>query len=167
MRERVRESERERERERKKTRAYFQQIFAKLALLNYWKCNFPMSLSVCWLVPSSSAGPSVCHKDRWLHFHGPSRITCNHRLTAAHAAKVSSAKLRHVIAARRVVTLQIIIIIPAQPCKHLLKKYRVFIKYCVFLEDFKIFRTLFSLGVSVCTHTRQVEHQRCSRTGRV
>ena len=26
---------------------------------------------------------------------------------------------------------------------------------------------LFSLGVSVCTHTRQVEHQRCSRTGRV
>ena len=127
-----------------------------------------MSLSVCWLVPSSSAGPSVCHKDRWLHFHGPSRITCNHRLTAAHAAKVSSAKLRHVIAARRVVTLQIIIIIPAQPCKHLLKKYRVFIKYCVFLEDFKIFRTLFSLGgVSVCTHTRQVEHQRCSRTFRV
>ena len=30
-----------------------------------------------------------------------------------------------------------------------------------------IFRTLFSLGVSVCTHTRQVEHQRCIRTGRV
>ena len=30
-----------------------------------------------------------------------------------------------------------------------------------------IFRTLFSLGVSVCTHARQVEHQRCSRTGRV
>ena len=27
--------------------------------------------------------------------------------------------------------------------------------------------SLFSLGVSVCTHTRQVEHQRCSRTGRV
>ena len=26
---------------------------------------------------------------------------------------------------------------------------------------------MFSLGVSVCTHTRQVEHQRCSRTGRV
>ena len=46
--------------------------------------------------------------------------------------------------------------------------YRVFIKYCgVFLEYFKIFRTLFSPGVSVCTHTRQVEHQRRSRTGRV
>ena len=42
--------------------------------------------------------------------------------------------------------------------------YRVFIKYCVFS---KIFRTLFSLGVSVCTHTRQVENQRCSRTGGV
>ena len=27
--------------------------------------------------------------------------------------------------------------------------------------------SLFSLGVSVCTHTRQVEHQRCSSTGRV
>ena len=27
--------------------------------------------------------------------------------------------------------------------------------------------SLFSLGVSVCTHTRHVEHQRCSRTGRV
>ena len=27
--------------------------------------------------------------------------------------------------------------------------------------------SLLSLGVSVCTHTRQVEHQRCSRTGRV
>ena len=25
----------------------------------------------------------------------------------------------------------------------------------------------FSLGVGVCTHTRQVEHQRCSRTDRV
>ena len=47
----------------------------------------------------------------------------------------------------------------------------VFIKNCVFYEDFKIFRTLafslFFLGVSVCTHARQVEHQRCSRTGRV
>ena len=43
----------------------------------------------------------------------------------------------------------------------------MFIKYCVFFEDFKIFRTLFSLGVSMCTHTRQVEHQRCSRTDRV
>ena len=30
-----------------------------------------------------------------------------------------------------------------------------------------IFRTQFSLDVSVCTHTRQAEHQRCSRTGRV
>ena len=27
--------------------------------------------------------------------------------------------------------------------------------------------SLFSLGVSVCTHTRQVENQRCNRTGRV
>jgi len=27
--------------------------------------------------------------------------------------------------------------------------------------------SLFSLGVSVCTHTRQLEHQRCSRNGRV
>ena len=36
-----------------------------------------------------------------------------------------------------------------------------------FFEYFKIFRTLFSPGVSVCKHTRQVEHQRCSRTGRV
>ena len=27
--------------------------------------------------------------------------------------------------------------------------------------------SVFSLGVSVCTHTRQVEHPRCSRTGRV
>ena len=43
----------------------------------------------------------------------------------------------------------------------------MFIKYCVFSELLKILRTLFSLGVSVCTHTRQVEHQRCSRTGRV
>ena len=32
--------------------------------------------------------------------------------------------------------------------------YRVLIKYCVFSELFKIFRTLFSLCVSVCTHTR-------------
>ena len=32
--------------------------------------------------------------------------------------------------------------------------YRVFIKYCVFFEDFKIFRSLFSLGVNVC-HTHQ------------
>ena len=50
--------------------------------------------------------------------------------------------------------------------------YRVYIKYCVFSEFLKISRTLvflsiFSLVVSVCTHTRQVENQRCSRTGRV
>ena len=45
---------------------------------------------------------------------------------------------------------------------------RVFFKYCVFSKILiYIFRTLFSLDVSVCTHTRQVEHQRCSRTGRV
>ena len=42
-------------------------------------------------------------------------------------------------------------------------RYRVFIKYCVFSEDFKIFRTLAFLcfpSVSVCvhTHTRRVEH---------
>ena len=37
----------------------------------------------------------------------------------------------------------------------------------LFSVFFKTFRTLFSLGVSVCTHTRQVENQRCSRTGRV
>ena len=45
--------------------------------------------------------------------------------------------------------------------------YRVFIKNCVISEDFNIFLTLFSLSVSVCTHTRQVENQRCSRTDRV
>ena len=45
--------------------------------------------------------------------------------------------------------------------------YRVFIKYCVFSEFLKIFRSLFLLGVSVCTHTRQVENPRCSRIGRV
>ena len=27
--------------------------------------------------------------------------------------------------------------------------------------------SLFSLGICVCTHIRQVEHQRCSRTSRV
>ena len=33
----------------------------------------------------------------------------------------------------------------------------------VFFSEFsKIFLTLFSLGVSVCTHTRQVENQPCS-----
>ena len=36
-----------------------------------------------------------------------------------------------------------------------------------FRRFYYIFRTLFSLDVSACTHTRQVEHQRCSRTGRV
>ena len=39
-----------------------------------------------------------------------------------------------------------------------------------FSEDFKIFRILDFLctpSVSVCSHTRQVENQRCSRTGRV
>ena len=36
--------------------------------------------------------------------------------------------------------------------------YRVFIKYCVFLENIPdACLSLFSLGVSVCTHTRQVE----------
>ena len=47
------------------------------------------------------------------------------------------------------------------------KRYRVFIKYCVFSELSKIFWTLFSLGVSVCTHNRQVKNQRYRRTGRV
>ena len=49
--------------------------------------------------------------------------------------------------------------------------YWVFIKYCVFSRSFKNIPDpglfLFSLGFSVCTHTRQVENQRCSRTGRV
>ena len=50
--------------------------------------------------------------------------------------------------------------------------YRVLIKYCVFFEDFKIFRTFaflcfLSVSVCVCTHTRQVEQQRYSRKGRV
>ena len=49
--------------------------------------------------------------------------------------------------------------------------YRVFIKYCVFFQRFYNIPdsglSLFSLGVSECTHTRQVEHQRWSRTGRV
>ena len=35
-------------------------------------------------------------------------------------------------------------------------------------KDFRILRTLaFLLGSVLCTQTRQVEHQRCSRTGRV
>ena len=38
----------------------------------------------------------------------------------------------------------------------------------VFFQRFwYIFRTLFSLGVSVCTHARHVEHQRCNRSGTV
>ena len=45
--------------------------------------------------------------------------------------------------------------------------YRVFIKYCVFsffnIPDSGL--SLFFLGVSVCTHTRQVENQVGSRTG--
>ena len=50
---------------------------------------------------------------------------------------------------------------------HTIGMYRVFIKYCVFSELLEIFRTLFSLAVSVCAHTRQVINQHCSRTGRV
>ena len=51
-------------------------------------------------------------------------------------------------------------------------KYRVFIEYRLFFEDFKIFWTFAFLcfpSVSVCvsTHRHQVEHQRWSRTGRV
>ena len=49
--------------------------------------------------------------------------------------------------------------------------YRMFIKYCVFFQIFWNIPisclSLFSFGVSVSTHTRQVKHQRCSRTGRV
>ena len=49
--------------------------------------------------------------------------------------------------------------------------YRVFIKYCVFFRRFENIPdsglSLFSFGVSVGTHTRKVEHQRSSRTGRV
>ena len=41
------------------------------------------------------------------------------------------------------------------------RKYRVFIKYCVFSEDFKNIPdsglSLFSLVVRVCRHNRQVE----------
>ena len=48
-------------------------------------------------------------------------------------------------------------------------------RYIVGLEIIKMHKvhgvhylfSLFSLCVSVCTPTRQVEHQRCSRTGRV
>ena len=44
--------------------------------------------------------------------------------------------------------------------------YRVFIKYCVrrFLIYSGLLLSLLFLGFRVCTHTRQVEHQRCSRT---
>ena len=47
--------------------------------------------------------------------------------------------------------------------------YRVFIKYCVFFEYLK-YSVLLPFSVFPrwqCVHTRQVEHQRCSRTGRV
>ena len=37
--------------------------------------------------------------------------------------------------------------------EYLTLTYRVFIKYCVFSEDFKIFRTLAFLSASVCVHT--------------
>ena len=50
--------------------------------------------------------------------------------------------------------------------------YRVLIKHCGFFDDFEwnildSWLPPFSLGVSVCIQTRQVEHQRCRRTGRV
>jgi len=48
-------------------------------------------------------------------------------------------------------------------------RYRVFIEYCVFSVDFKIFRTLVFLcfpSVPVCYKNHE-EHQRRSRTGRV
>ena len=50
--------------------------------------------------------------------------------------------------------------------------YRMFNKYCVFLEDFKIFRTLaflcfLSVSVRVQTQVGRTPAQRCSRTGRV
>ena len=44
--------------------------------------------------------------------------------------------------------------------------YSVLIKYCVFKISIYITDSIF-LDVSVRTHARQVEHQRCSRTGRV
>ena len=48
--------------------------------------------------------------------------------------------------------------------------YMVFIKYCVFFRRFWNIPDsglyLFFLGVSVCTHTRQLENQCWSRTGR-
>ena len=45
--------------------------------------------------------------------------------------------------------------------------YRVFIKYCVFSKILIYFPDSVFSHVSMCTHARQVEHQRCSRTGRV
>ena len=49
--------------------------------------------------------------------------------------------------------------------------YRVFIIYCLFFQKISNISdsglSLLSLGVSVCTHTGQVKHQRCNRTGRV
>ena len=47
--------------------------------------------------------------------------------------------------------------------------YRVFIRYCFFkiLKYSGLLPFLCFSSVSVCTHARQVEHQRCSRTGRV
>ena len=44
-------------------------------------------------------------------------------------------------------------------------RYKVFIKYCGFFNIPDSGLSLFSLGVSVCTHTRKVEHQRCNRNG--
>ena len=48
-------------------------------------------------------------------------------------------------------------------------KYRVFIKIVFFSKILKysgLWPFSVSLSVSVCTHNRQVEHHRCSRTGR-
>ena len=52
--------------------------------------------------------------------------------------------------------------------------YSVFIKYCVFPENIVIFLNSVSsatvpvvFDLALCTHTRQVENQRCSRTYRV
>ena len=45
---------------------------------------------------------------------------------------------------------------PLETKEELWAKYRVFIKYCVFSKDFKIFRTLAVFcfpSVSVCVHT--------------
>ena len=50
---------------------------------------------------------------------------------------------------------------PARPSVRPSVSYRVFIKYC----NFVTIAFLCFLSVSVCVHTRQVEHRRCSRTG--